>query len=74
MKNKRMEQKKEADLKSIIVGVVCIIMAAAGGISLHSIISHLNGWQAAGYVLVGGIFIALVAVIINEILSFFSGD
>ena len=69
-----MEAKREANLLSLIVGAVAIIMGAAAGISLHNIISHLNGWQAAGYMLVAGIFIALVAVILNQILSFFYDD
>jgi hypothetical protein len=69
-----MEQKKRAILTPLIVGAVCIIMAVAGGISMRRMISHLNGWQAAGYVLVEGIFIALVAVILNQILSFFHDD
>ncbi len=67
-----MNQNKEANLTSLIVGTVCIIMAVAGGLSMFHIVSHLNGWQAAGYALVGGIFIALFAVIINKIISFFS--
>ncbi len=66
-----MNQEKEADLTSIIVGVVCIVMATAGGLSMLHIISHLDGWQAAGYALVGGICIALFAVILIKILSFF---
>jgi multisubunit Na+/H+ antiporter MnhG subunit len=69
-----MEQKKRANLTPLIVGAVCIILAAAGGIRMHHMISRLNGWQAAGYALVEGIFIALVAAILNEILSFFSGE
>ncbi len=67
-----MNHNKEANLTSIIVGVICIIMAVAGGLSMFHIISRLNGWQAAGYALVGGICIALFAVIINKIISFFS--
>ncbi len=67
-----MSNNKEASLTSIIVAVVCVIMAVAGGLSMYHIISHLNGWQAAGYALVGGIFIALFAVMINKIISFFS--
>jgi hypothetical protein len=63
------EPKKEAGINSVIVGAVCIIMGAAAGISLHDIISRLTGWQALGYVLVAGVFIALVAVIVNQILS-----
>jgi len=66
--------KNEASLKSLIVGAVCIIMGAAAGISLHEIVSRLSGWQAVGYVLVSGIFIALTAVILDQILSFFLDD
>ncbi len=66
-----MNQYKEADLTSIIVGIVCVIMAVAGGLSMLHIISRLNGWQAAGYALAGGICIAIFAVILNEIFSFF---
>ncbi len=69
-KANRMNQNKEADLTSIIVGLVCIIMAVTGGLSMFHIISRLNGWQAAGYALIGGICIALFAVILNEIISF----
>ncbi len=67
-----MKHNKEANLTSIIVSIVCIIMAVSGGFSMLHIISRLNGWQAAGYVLVGGICIALFAVMINKIISFFS--
>lgn len=49
-----MNQKREANLTAIIVSAVCVIMAAAGGLSMVHIISRLNGWQAAGYALVGG--------------------
>ncbi len=49
-------------------------MAVAGGIRMLHMISRLNGWQAAGYALVEGIFIALVAAILDRILSFFSGE
>lgn len=67
-----MKQNKEANLTSIIVGTVCIIMAVAGSLSMLHIISRLNGWQAAGYALVGGICIALFAVILTKIFSFFN--
>ena len=67
-----MNRNKEANLTAIIVSAICIVMAAAGSLSMLHIISRLNGWQAAGYALVGGIFIALFAVIINKIISFFS--
>lgn len=69
-----MKPENEANLTSLVVGAVCIIMGAAAGISLHEIVSRLSGWQDAGYVLVAGIFIALTAVILNQILSFFFDD
>jgi len=70
----RVKPKNEANLASLIVGAVCIIMGAAAGISLHEIVSRLSGWQDIGYVLVVGIFIALTAAILNQILSFFFDD
>lgn len=69
-----MKTKNEANFTSLIVGGVCILMGAAAGISLHEIVSRLSGWQDAGYVLVAGIFIALTAAILNQILSFFFDD
>ncbi len=66
-----MKQKNEANWTSLIVGIVCIILAAVGAIRLHHILPHLNGWQAAAYSIVAGIFIALIGVIVNSILSSF---
>lgn len=66
-----MNPKNEANLTSLIIGAVCIIMGTAAGISMREIVSRLNGWQDAGYVLAAGIFIALTAAILNQILSFF---
>lgn len=66
--------KNEASGISLVVGVVCIVLAAVGAASLHNILPHLNGWQAAAYAIVGGIFIALIGVIINSILLFFLDD
>jgi hypothetical protein len=45
-----------------------------GAVSLHHILPHLNGWQAAAYSIVAGIFIALIGVIVNSIVSFFRRD
>lgn len=69
-----MQPKTEANVVSLIVGAVCIVMGAAAGISLHKIVSCLSGWQAAAYALVGGIFIALFAVILIQVLTFFYDD
>jgi hypothetical protein len=49
-----MNRNKEANLTAIKVSTVCVIIAAAGSLSMVHIISRLNGWQAAGYALVGG--------------------
>ncbi len=69
-----MNPKKEANLTALVVGAVCIIMGIAAGISLHEIVSSLNGWQDLGYVLVAGIFIALTAAIADRIMNFFLDD
>jgi hypothetical protein len=69
-----LEPNKEVNATSFSIGAVIIIMGVAASVSLHSILSHLNPWQAAGYALVAGIFIALVAAILNAMLSFFYDD
>jgi len=66
--------KNEASGISLIVGVVCIVLAAVGAASLHNILPHIDGWQAAAYAIVGGIFIAVIGVILNSILLFFLDD
>ncbi len=67
-------QKNEANWTSIIIGAVCIVLAVLGAVRLHHILPHLNGWQAAAYSIVAGIFIAVIGVIVNSILSFFRRD
>ena len=69
-----MRPKNEASGISLIVGVVCIVLAAVGAASLHNILPHIDGWQAAAYAIVGGIFIAVIGVILNSILLFFLDD
>jgi hypothetical protein len=68
------ESKNQASGISIVIGVVCIVLAAAGAASMHSILPHINGWQAVACVIVAGVFIALIGVILNSILSFFHHD
>ncbi len=57
----------------ILLGI-CIIGSVAGSLSLQQLIHHQNKWQSGGYAIVGGLFIALAAVIVNEILSFFRSE
>jgi hypothetical protein len=70
----RVKQKNEASGISILIGVIVIVLAVVGAVSLHHILPHLNGWQAAAYSIVAGIFIALIGVIVNSIVSFFRRD
>jgi hypothetical protein len=65
------EQNNEASGISILIGVIVIVLAVVGAVSLHQILPHLNGWQAAAYSIVAGLFIALIGVIVNSIVSFF---
>ncbi len=64
-----MNQNKEADLTSIIVGGVCIIMAFTGGLSMFQ--TNIPSQRMAGrrVCVDWGICVALFAVIINEIIS-----
>jgi CBS domain containing-hemolysin-like protein len=68
------EPKNQASGISIVIGVVCIVLAAVGAASMRSILPRINGWQAVAYVIVAGVFIALIGVILNSILSFFRHD
>ncbi len=69
-----MKPTNEASGLSIIIGIICLALAILGAASLHGILPHINGWQAAAYSIVGGIFIALIGVILNSILSFLLDD
>ncbi len=69
-----MEHKHKISGIVFILVAVCILGSVAASLSLREIIPHLNRWQKGGYAIVGGIFIALSAVILNEILSFFQSE
>ncbi len=69
-----MKPKNEANVFSITIGIVCIVLAIVGAASLHRILPDLNGWQAVAYSVVGGIFIAVIGVIVNSICSFYLDD
>ncbi len=57
----------------ILLGI-SIIGSVAGSLSIQELVHHQNKWQSGGYAIVGGIFIALATVIVNEILKFFKGE
>lgn len=69
-----MEKKHKVGSVTIILFLVCILGAIAASISVQEILPHLNRWQKGGYAIVGGIFIAMAAVIVNEMLSFFQNE
>jgi hypothetical protein len=69
-----MEKKHRVGSVAFILFLVCIVGSIAASFSLREILPHLNKWQKGGYAIVGGIFIAMAAVILNEMLSFFQND
>ncbi len=69
-----MEKKHRISSVTFILLAVCILGSVAASFSLQEILPHLNKWQKVGYAIVGGIFIAMAAVILNEMLSFFQNE
>ena len=69
-----MEKKHTVSSVTIILFLVCILGSIAASFSIQEILPHLNKWQKGGYAIVGGIFIAMAAVIVNEMLSFFQNE
>ncbi len=69
-----MEHKHRISGVAFILIAICILGSVAASLSIHEIIHDLNKWQAGGYAIVCGIFIALVAVIANEMLKFFQNE
>ena len=69
-----MEKKHKAGSVTFILFLVCILGSIAASLSVLEILPHLNKWQKGGYAIVGGIFIAMAAVIVNEMLSFFQNE
>lgn len=69
-----MESKRSISGIVFVLLGICIVGSVAGSLSLREIIHHQNKWQSGGYAIVGGIFIALAVVIVNEILGFFKSE
>jgi hypothetical protein len=69
-----MKQEHRVSGVTLILIAVCILGSVAASFSLQEIIPRLNKWQMGGYAIVGGIFIAMVAVIANEMLKFFQNE
>ncbi len=69
-----MEKKQSISGIVFILLGICIVGSVAGSLSIQELVHHQNKWQSGGYAIVGGIFIALATVIVNEILKFFKGE
>jgi hypothetical protein len=69
-----METGKKANGTALILIAVSILTSIAGAFSLTHLVPDLNKWQAGGYVIVAGVFIALTTVILMQILTFFSEE
>ncbi len=64
-----MESKKNDGWTSGVAGLFCFLGSIAAGTSLTQVVSNFNGWQAAGYAVIAGIFIACYTVIIKTMLQ-----
>lgn len=69
-----MESKNKANGTAIILLAFSFLATVAGAFSLEQLAPHLNKWQVGGYAVVAGVFIALAAVIIAQILAFFRAE
>jgi hypothetical protein len=68
------ESKNKVSGVAIFLIAFSVLTSIAGAFSLEQIIPHLKGWQAGAYAGAAGIFIALTAVILVQILSFFATE
>ncbi len=69
-----MESKNKASGVAIFLIAFSVLTSIAGAFTLDQIMPHLKGWQAGAYAAAAGVFIALTAVILTQILSFFATD
>jgi hypothetical protein len=68
------ESNNKANGTAIILIAFSILTSIAGAFSLTHLLPLLNRWQIAGYAIVAGIFIAVTAVILTQILRFFAAE
>jgi len=59
-----MDSKKQSGNGPVIAGIFCLLSSVLAGNSLADKVEHFNGWQAAGYAVVAGIFIAIATAAI----------
>ncbi|MCM8782502.1 MAG: hypothetical protein NC828_05585 [Candidatus Omnitrophica bacterium] len=54
---------------SLIAIVFCILAAFGGGVTVQSTLHNSGGWVVAGYAVTAGIFIAITAVVLMQVLA-----
>jgi len=64
-----MESKKSFGWTSGVAGFFCFLGSIAAGTSLTQVVGRFNAWQAVGYAVIAGIFIACYTVIIKTMLQ-----
>ena len=64
-----MESKSSLNWVTIVVGLFCLLGSFGAGRNIQWLIHRINGFQAVGYALVGGIFIAISAVVLTQVLQ-----
>ncbi len=64
-----MASKNDISWITIVVTIFCVMASIGAGLNLQRLADRLSGAQAVGYWLVAGIFIALSAVILAQVLS-----
>jgi hypothetical protein len=69
-----MESKNRVNGSAIFLIAFSVLTSIAGAFSLQQLVPHLNRWQVACYAIAAGVFIALTAVILTQILKFFSAE
>lgn len=53
----------------IILAMFCIVAALGGGVIVRNILHDYGAWKAVGYGAAAGIFIAVFAIILMQVLS-----
>jgi hypothetical protein len=58
----------------ILLAAFCILGSFGGGVSIRGLVEHHSGWGAAGLGVSAGIFIAISAVLIKQVLASLQDD
>jgi heme A synthase len=59
---------------ALITALFCIVAALGGGMTIKMSLANSGGWVVAGYAVTAGIFMAISAVILMQVLSALSKE